>query len=206
MSLHLGDKFNRQYNLRIPILSGYYDINIFYSTKNTHLLFDVVPDFSDSTDIQKNGIKIRMFKNIESSEFCELFLNLHNYRKETLDIVNQFNSIKSEFIQDISFGFNEKIVLAKKEIHDKTVFETLNIYAFLLNDYHKEFLFLLTERHNISKMLGKKMVRTTGLQIATSQSLKTLKDIKFNYDEMKKKNMNLKMENEIIQTDVKRII
>ena len=69
---------------------------------------------------------------------------------------------------------NESIVLAKVELYDKNVYDTLNIYGFSINSYVDEFLFIITERHNVLKRLGKKIVRTSGLQIATTPALDLL--------------------------------
>jgi len=172
MPLSLGKQFNRNYNIRIPFLDGFYNIGIYFDKRSTFLLFGVNPDFSTSS-FEKN-VKINMFKNLESSKFCETFLDLHNYRKSTLDISNQFEKIKPEYAGDLSFVFNETITLSKVDLHDKSVYDLLNIYGFTINSYMNEFIFILTERHNIVKRLGKKIVRTSGMQIATSPSLKTL--------------------------------
>lgn len=174
MSLSLGKQFNRNYNIRIPFLDGFYNIGIYFDKRSTFLLFSVKPDFSSSA-FEKN-IKVNMFKNLESSKFCETFLDLHNYRKSTLDISNQFEKVKPEYAGDLSFVFNETITLAKVDLHDKSVYDLLNIYGFTINSYINEYIFILTERHNIVKRLGKKIVRTSGLQIATSPALTTLDD------------------------------
>ena len=174
MALTLGKQFNRNYNIRIPFLDGFYNIGIYFDKRSTFLLFSVKPDFSSST-FEKN-VKVNMFKNLESSKFCETFLDLHNYRKNTLDISNQFEKIKPEYSGDLSFVFNETLTLAKVELHDKAVYDLLNIYGFTINSYLNEYVFILTERHNIVKRLGKKVVRTSGLQIATTPALTTLDD------------------------------
>lgn len=172
MSLKLGKSFNRSYNLRIPILDGFYNVGVYFDKKSTFLLFRLDPDFSDSSF--KHNVKINMFKNLESSKFCETFIKLHNYRKNTLDISNQFEKIKDEYTHDISFILNETITLSKLELHDKDVFDTLNIYGFTLNSFIDEFIFIITERHSVMKRLGKKIVRTSGVQIATTPALDIL--------------------------------
>lgn len=174
MSLKLGKSFNRSYNIRIPMVDGFYNIGIFFDKKSTFLLFRVDPDFSDSTF--KHNIKISMFKNLESSKFCETFIKLHNYRKNTLDISNQFERIKDEYTHDVSFVLNETITLSKLQLFDKDVYDTLNIYGFTLNSYIDEFIFIITERHNILKRLNKKIVRTSGLQISTTPALDILNE------------------------------
>ena len=176
MSLKLGKTFNRSYEIRIPILDGFYNVGIFFDKKSTFLLFKVFGEFINSDF--KHNIKINMFKNLQSSKFCETFIDLHNYKKNTLDIVNQFDKIKDEYTHDISFILNESIILSKVELNDKDVFDTLNIYAFTLNSYSDEFVFILTERHNILKRLGKKLVRTSGIQIATTPALKILDEFR----------------------------
>jgi len=172
MSLKLGKQFDRNYNMRMPFLRGFYDIGIFYNKKSTFLLFSVEQGLRGFGE----GAKVNMFKNLESSKFCETFLELHNYRKSTLDILNQFKCIRPEYHHEVSFLVNESIVLSKVEINDKDLYDCLNIYAFTLSSYVDEFVFLLTERQNIVKKFNKKIVRTSGLQIATSQALDMLSD------------------------------
>jgi len=169
MSLTLGKSFDRNYNLRIPFLDGYYDIGLFFNKKSTFLLFKVDHDFPSIRQV-----KVNMFKNLQASKFCETFINLHNYKKFTLDIVNQFDSIKSEYFHELNSIINETISLSKVKVDDKVFFDNLTIYGFTLVSYLNEFLFIITERQNVIKKLGKKIVRTSGLQIATSNALKLL--------------------------------
>jgi len=174
MSLKMGKTFDRCYNIRVPFLNGFYDLGLYFNKKSTFLLFSVDSNIKSE---ESHGIKINMFKNLESSKFCETFLQLHNFRKTTLDILNQFKSIKPEYHQEVSFIHNETITLSKIEIEDnRFLFDCLNIYGFTLNSYMNEFIFILTERQNIVKKLGRKIVRTSGIQIATTQALHVLNE------------------------------
>ena len=174
MALRLGKSFNRNYSIQIPILDGYYNIGIYFDKKSTFLLFKVDSDFT--TGSFQHNVKINMYKNLEASKFCETFINLHNYRKTTLDILNQFKKIDDNYTHDISFILNETITLSKICLENKDVFDTLNIYGFTMNSFRNEFIFIITERQNILKRLGKKIVRTSGLQIATTPALDMLED------------------------------
>lgn len=174
MPLTLGKSFNRNYRIRLPFLDGHYDIGMFFDKKSTLLLFSIDPVFHSDTHFEHNVIN--MFKNLEASKFCETFLELHNYRKSTLDISNQFDKIKPEYYGDLMFVFNESLTLSKIEVEDRTFYDSLNIYGFTLNSHINEFLFVLAERQNIVKRLGKKIVRTSGLQIATRPALEMLND------------------------------
>ena len=174
MGLKLGKSFDRNYNMRFNFLRGYYDIGIFLNKKSTFLLFSIDSNLQDT---KVSGVQVNMFKNLESSKFCETFLELHNFRKNTLDILNQFKAIKAEYYHEVSFITNETIYLAKVEIdEDRTLFDSLNIYAFTLNSFINEFIFVITERQNIVKKLNKKIVRTSGVQIATSRAINMLNE------------------------------
>ena len=182
--LTLGKSLNRNYNLRLSFLDGYYNIGLFFNNKSTFLLFSVDSDFSqsESTELKEN-IKINMFKNVESSRFCETFLNLHNYRSKSLDILNQFKEIKPEFTNDVNFILNETIVLGKIVVDENIFFDQLLIYVMTIPAYHNEFIYLIVERQNIVPKLKKKIVRTSSLQISTSRSLSLVEDF---YRETKK--------------------
>lgn len=172
MSLSLGKLFDRNYTMRVPFLDGHYNIGTFFNKRSTNLLFSVEPDFSESN--ANHGIKINMFKNLKSSKFTETFLNLHNFRKNTLDIMNQFENIKDDYSYEISFILNETLKLSKVDIDGKNLYDVLNLYGFTMTSYSNEFIFIIAERQNILKKLGKKMVRTTGIQISTGAALNLL--------------------------------
>lgn len=172
MSLSLGKTFNRNHNLRVPFLDGFYNIGVFFNNKSSFLLFGIDGDFFGSTskDLAKS-IKINMFKNIEAAPFCSSFLELHNYKSQTLDIVNQFKEIKKEYNDDIIFNINEDLVLSKYNVNDSVFYDQLILYGFTLSSYPNEFLFILAERQFINLRFKCKIVRTSGLQITTTSAL-----------------------------------
>ncbi len=200
MSLTLGKLFDRNYTLRIPFLDGHYNIGTFFNKRSTNLLFSVEPDYPGTTN---HGVKINMFKNLKSSKFCETFLDLHNFRKNTLDIMNQFNDIKPEYSYEISFILNESLKLSKVDVNGKALYDTLNLYGFTMTSYNSEFVFIIAERQNILKKLGKKMVRTTGIQLATSSAINLLDE--FNQESRECGHEGL-TQPKIIPSDEKKII
>jgi len=173
MGLALGKQLDRSYNIRVPFLDGFYDIGVFFNKKSSFLLFRVDSDFPVRRDIDRTS-KISMFKNLESSRFCETFMNLHSYRKNNLDIINQFQNVKPEYYTDVNFILNETLNLSKIEVDDKTLFDTLTLYGLCLTAYSNEFIFIIAERQNIIRKLNKKIVRTTGVQISTTPALTLL--------------------------------
>ncbi len=173
MPLELGKSFNRSYSIRAPFLDGFYNIGIFFHKNSNFLLFSADPDFTKYPQ-KKLGTKINMFKNLESSKFCETFLELHNYRSDNLDITNQFNRVKDDYYKDVVFTLNESVTLSKLEDSGKTFYNTVMFYGLSIAGYENEFLFLIAERQHIVAKLKKKMVRTTGVQLATSKSSEIL--------------------------------
>jgi hypothetical protein len=170
--LTLGNNFDRNYSMRIPMMDKNYDLSIFFNTKTSFMLFRVDPELDKMQN--QTGMKIQMFKNLESSKFCEKYINLHDFKKNTLDIRNQFESVKPELRHEIMFLMNESITLSKTEVGDKTFYDTLTVYGMTLTELQNEFFFLIAERQNIIRHLNKKMVRTIGIQLATSTSLEHL--------------------------------
>ena len=190
MSLQLGKSFNRQYTIRLPFLDGFYDIGLFYNNKSSFLLFSVNSDFSQSKSKElKHSNKVNMFKNIESSKFCETFLNLHSYRSQSLDIINQFKEIKPDYTSDVNFLFNETLTMSKIIVENSSFYDTLNLYCFTLSSYMNEFIFLIAERQNIITKLQKKVVRSSAIQIATSSAIDLIEE--FNVESRESKLLNV---------------
>lgn len=173
MALILGKSFDRNYNIRVPFLDGFYNIGIFLNKKSTFLLFSVEQDYITNY----KSVKVNMFKNLRSSKFCETFINLHDYKKSSLDIINQFDTIKESFNSDVNLFLNETINFSKIEVEKKTFYDTLSIFGFTMNIYNNEFAFIIAERQNVVRKLSRKIVRTTGIQISTSDPLKFLDDM-----------------------------
>jgi hypothetical protein len=167
----------------LPFNNGFYNITVFFDKGNTFSLFGIDSDFDVSS---KTPGMIKMFKNIEAAKFCDVFLNLHNFKKETLDIVNQYDCIKPEYTSEINMILNETITLSKIRVMDKDIFDTMNLYGFTILPYVEEFFFLIAERHSIMRKLGKKVVRTTAMQISTHNTTKVLDDF---YEESKRANI-----------------
>jgi len=168
MALTLGKVFNRNHFMRINFLDGYYDIGVFFTTKTPFVLFDIKPVASMVSNCRAN---IRMFKNIEASKFCQVFLDLHSYRSEKLSIKNQIDKVKSGLESEVNLQINETITLSKIVLSkDHIVDDFLNIHGYTLPCYPNEYLFLVAERCFISRQDHKKIVRTVAIQLSTNDS------------------------------------
>jgi len=179
MPLELGKSLDRSYTLRLPFLNGFYKIGVYFHKNSNFLLFRADPEFP--TSMNSHGLKINMFKNLETSKFCETCLQLHNYRSDNLDISNQFDRIKDDYYNEVIFVLNEAITLSKYKVDDKEYFSQVMFYGLTLSAYETEYLFLIAERQHILSKLKRKFVRTTAIQLATSRSLKIIDDYYTDY-------------------------
>jgi len=156
MSLTLGKSFNRQIKMRLPFQNYFYDIGIFYTTSINFNLFDIRPVYKHGNN-PSNDSKINMYKNVEASEFCMNFLDLkiENGRP------SRYISVKDEYQSEIYCNFTETIMMNNNN--------NLKVNLFSLIKYDNDFLYLLVERKNISKISNEKIISTlSGIQITTN--------------------------------------
>lgn len=173
MSLTLGKIFDRSYNFRVNINDSEKNIGIFFTKHNSFVLFDIPKD----DNAAQTGCIIRTFKNLKESTFASNFLDLHDFNGKNLDIRNQYNNIKSDYKNDIRNHINESIILSKYNINNSDVYDSLVVYGFCLSCYTDDFLFLIAERQFIHKKLERKIVTSTGLQIATPSGIQFLEEL-----------------------------
>jgi len=175
-SLELGNSFDRSYNLRIRFLDGSYNISIFFDRKSPLVLFKVIPDFFKHSKCLDRTTNISMYKTLEGSKFCDTFLELNNYKNINLDIKGQYHKIKPQYLDTVNLVINETISLKKIILRDRSIFDSLKLFGVTITIYANEFFFLIAERQKVSKSLNKKIVRSSGLQIATTTALEVLNE------------------------------
>lgn len=187
-SLELGKSFDRSYNLKIRFLDGSYNISIFFDKKSPLVLFKAVPDFFKYSRCLNQTTNISMYKSLEGSKFCETFLELNTYRNNNLDIKGQYHKIKYKYLDSVNLIINETINLKKLILKERSIFDSLKIFGMTITTYSNEFFFLIAERQKVSRNLNKKIVRSSGLQIATPAALEVLDEFSnsFNSDYFKK--------------------
>ena len=157
MSLTLGKSFNRQIKMRLPFQNYFYDIGIFYTTSINFNLFDIRPIYKHGSN-PSNDSKINMFKNIEASDFCMDFLDM----KIENDRPSRFIAVKDEYQSEIYCNFVETVMMSNNN--------HMKIHLFSMTKYDEDFLYILVERKNISKVNEEKIISTlSGIQITTSK-------------------------------------
>lgn len=180
MCTGMNEDFNRNYNMSIPFLDTQINIGIFCNTKTPDIMFTTDHNISETTQ-QLHGLKITSFTNIATSEFCDTFIKLNNYEQEKLSIVNQFSGIKDEYryLNELHYIFNEDIKFCKHQFSpNHSTFDQFMVFGFGFNSMEGEYIYMIAERQCISTNIKKKIVRTIGLQIATSKSIEYLRNRK----------------------------
>lgn len=173
MSLTLGKIFDRSYNVRVSINSSEKNIGVFFTRHNSFVLFDIPKD----ENAEQTGCIIRTFKNLKESMFVSTFLDMHDFTAKNLDIRNQYNNIKQTYKNDIRNSINETVIMSKIKLNNDDIYDSLVLYGFTLSCYSEDFLFLIAERQFIHRRLERKIVTSTGLQIATPSGLEFLDEL-----------------------------
>lgn len=160
MALSLGRTFDRQIKMRVPYKNFFYDVGVFFTTKTNFSLFEIKPILKFGVDQVPNDVKIKMFKNVEMSNFCMNYLNLESNDLDDIHHPIHFESIKDKWVNTVICSSSEYIDLGK--------INYLKIYVFdILKD---DFKFIMTERCCDSK--GIVIKNLSGVQIYTSDIVK----------------------------------
>ena len=119
--LTLGKSFNRCYNLRLPFLNGFYNIGVYFNNKSSFLLFSIDPDFQKSSGIE-HSVKINMYKNLESSKFCETFLIKKSSDNKKEIFIRIIEKLKYDYKYNDLDNFIENYLKSESAIYTKKSF------------------------------------------------------------------------------------
>ena len=163
--LELGNSLNREYRIRVPFMNGFCNLGIFMNPRKLLVLFSLKADVVD------NYPKVQMNRNLQGSMFCEKCIELYSYQSKSLDIRNQFNGIKKKYDDRVSQVINETVVMSKVTLNDKELSNRLELFGFTIVGFDTEYLYLIAERQHINVEQEKKLVRTCGIEIASSEAI-----------------------------------
>lgn len=167
--LTFGTKANRSYSMYLPFKTSFITISCFFSKTSTFLGFQTRDDLQGIT--KEFDIQVSTFKDLKRSLFSNTFLDIKDYRSDTLDIRNQFSDILPPYSELIQYITNESIKIQKVTTTSGTFNSVLYLYSFSFTDYPGDFLYVLAERQHIDTILNKKLVRTSAIQISTKECL-----------------------------------
>lgn len=169
-----NDRCDRAYCFKLNFENKESDLTIFYNSNNLFTSFAL--DQCTYERIKRKGYSVGIFFDLDKSLFAKSFLDLKNFKTNSLDIKNQYSGILPQHKGIIQCDFSEKIVCnTSKVTWDRFPQEnSLTVNLFRLSLYEQDFFYVLTQRQVIDNILGKKLVRTSAYQIETEISRKYL--------------------------------
>jgi hypothetical protein len=142
-------------------------ISVYFHKSNTFLGF--------KTDSKVYGwckdktITVNTYKDLRNSLFASSFLDIKDLKSDNLDIRCQFSNILKEYNDHIQYICNESIKLSKITTENGTFDNLLYLYGFTFTNYQGDFIYLLAERQHIDVTISKKLVRTSAIQLSTTE-------------------------------------
>jgi hypothetical protein len=188
--LTFGSKFNRSFGIHLPFRDIYTSTTVFFNKTNTYIGF--VTDSKISQMCRNDEVKTQIYKDLKQSSFANTFLDIQNMKTPNLDIRNQFCNVLPKHRQKIQYLGNETIKLAKVEAPNGKTFEScLYVYILGFSDYEGDFLYFLAERQHIDVSINKKLVRTSALQISTTDCLHDMRGMVDFYNGSSEEELNM---------------
>ncbi len=173
--LTLGNKLNRSYSLYLPFNNRNCEVSILFNKNNSYIGFNI--DHENHAASKRGDIVCYMFSDITKSSIASTFLDTRNVRNRTLDIKQQFHSIKPEFKDKIQYECNETIKVSKVRINSTELISSLYVYSFRFPDFGNDLVYILAERQHIDVIMKKKIVRTAAVQLTTNEVHEDLLDM-----------------------------
>lgn len=159
-----GSKANRCYSIFVPFNNKEIIIDTYFSRCNTYIGFNHDSIVNDM--IINDNVSSTIYKDINESIFCKTFLKTTNFISDSLDIKNQYNGVIDDRKDRIHNYSVESVRVSKIKTANGDFESTLNVYSFSLTDYMRDFLYVIAERQHIDTVIGKKLVRTSAIQIS----------------------------------------
>jgi len=146
------------------------NFSISYCKKTPALKFQVdtlSPVFKDNT------VMISMFRNLDTSQFCQTFFDLETTKNDKFDYRFKFSGINRLFDRDIFRFQKEKLDFNIPE-NGKSTNNYLLLLGWKTYAIEDELLYFFVQRRCYNNITRTNIIRTAGLQFATQRGLDTL--------------------------------
>lgn len=143
---------------------------ILFNKQSSALQFSINTNFEGF----KEKVYVTMYRNLDDCKFCQTFFQLQSVKDERYDYRFKFSGMNRLFEKDIFRFSKEKLDLQLPEVHNKSTNNYLLVLGWKLYDIEDDLIFFFVQRrcyNNISRM---NILRTMGLQFATSRGVETL--------------------------------
>lgn len=143
---------------------------ILFNKQSSALQFSVE---THSETVQDDKIFISMYRNLADCKFCQLFFKMQSLKDEKYDYRFKFIGLNETYEKDVFKFMREKLDLQLPD-QNKTSNNYILVLGWKLYDIEDDLIFYFVQRrcyNNITKM---NILRTMGLQFATSRGLELL--------------------------------
>lgn len=168
----IDSRYNRAYCLKFRFENNESDLSIFYNKENTYTAFNLDQTTYERT--KRKGYSTAIFFDLNKSLFSETFLDLRNFKTQSIDVRNQYCGILPQHRNIIQCEFTEKIILGTSKVTWDKVPQnnSLTISLLRLSLYEESFIYVVCERQLIDPVMGRKIIRTSSYQLENDETRK----------------------------------
>jgi len=141
-----------------------------YDKKSSALQFQLD---SNSNLIKDRIVKVQMFRNLDTCEFCKLFFDMETISNESCDYRGKFRGVKPLYARHLIQFLKEKYDFHVNE-KGKPSQNYMLVLGWKLQDSDNELLYYFVQRKCYNDATRINIVRTAGLQLATERGLDLL--------------------------------
>ena len=139
--------------------------NILYNKQTSAIQFQVD---SNADIMKKNEVSVSMYRNLETSKFCNTFFHFINQKNDSTDFRFKFAGVNKVYERDIFQFQKEKLDLNSKQNTDKHLSNNyLLVLGWKIFGLEDDFIFYFIQRKCFNKVTRTNIIRTAGLQFAT---------------------------------------
>ena len=145
--------------------------------------------------IQKNIIKVQMFRNLDKCDFCTTFFDMETFVKEGYDVRGKFSGVNRMNESNLIRCATEKLDFYTEG--KKNSQNGLLILGWKIIGLEDDFLFYFVQRKCFNTKTRTRLIRTAGLQFATERGLNGIQNYIKNFNDTVEQNKISKTEMDV---------
>lgn len=174
VSLELQPSLNRSLTYTVFPLGKPFYFSVVYHKQTPALQFQLD---SNNSVIKDKSVMIKMFRNLETSDFANTFLDLYSELNDDNDYRCKFKGLKENNGQYLIEFMREKYDFHVSE-GPKSVNNYLMILGYKIHGIEDDLNFFFVQRKSRNNITRVNTIRTAGLQIYTQKGLDVLDSYK----------------------------
>ena len=128
---------------------------------------------NDGNVLELKQLKVQMFRNLDTSDFCKTFLNLESAKDQRRDVRCKFNGVRPIYEKNL-IAFSQEKYDFHVSSKSKPPINYMTVTGFKLQDSDNDLLFYMVQRKCFNDITKTHILRSAGLQIATNYGMECL--------------------------------